>query len=573
MARRSWLRTFIAAAAVLAALAGGAALAAKSRLGGPAWLRSLLGEPRDAGSSAPLCKEHGVPECFCTLCHPELEATLLMCREHGLPEEICTVCHPEAAEKYGMTSLCAAHGLPRSLCARCGAPAPAEAGQDSWCFAHGVPKALCTACDPELAKSIALCPEHGIPLALCAACRPEIGKNFTICKRHELPVGLCPFKPCSELRKDARGAGVAAEAAPGALPVVRLARSDLAGAAGLELEAVEEAEIPRVLTSLGQASYDQTRTAAVRAGVPGRVREVHVREGDKVAAGQVLAVLDSAALAETKAEHLAALAVLDLWTKTAERSRALGADNIVATKIVLEAETELRRAQADVLKTRQRLKSLGLGDAEISSLGSEGEGDRNRLLVLSPLSGTVVQRRVTEGDVVGEGADLFKVVDTSVVWAHLDVHEKDLRDIRRGQAVTFFVPGLGIPGFHGKVAWIDSEVDDRTRTIRVRAEVENERGILRANMFGVGEIELGSPGPSLWVSEDAVQWEGTSFIVFVAEDTGRYAPRRVLVARTLEGKAELAWGDVKAGANVVTKGSFLLKTEIQRGAIGAGCCD
>src|SRR4051794_25534357 len=87
----------------------------------PAWARrgGPAAEKADAGL---YCKEHGVPEKFCTLCHEELKATLMLCKEHGgIPEDICTLCHPEVAKEHNIAMCPNGHGLPRHFCVKCGA--------------------------------------------------------------------------------------------------------------------------------------------------------------------------------------------------------------------------------------------------------------------------------------------------------------------------------------------------------------------------------------------------------------------------------------------------------------------
>jgi len=164
------------------------------------------------------------------------------------------------------------------------------------------------------------------------------------------------------------------------------------------------------------------------------------------------------------------------------------------------------------------------------------------------------------------------VADLSTMWLTFSVFERELGRIAVGQPVLFRVPDLGPVEFRGKVLWIDSEVNDRTRTVRVRAELNNSEGLLRANMFGTGEIRLDRPRTSLLVPKNAVQWEGASFVVFLEKRVGVYEPRRVVVGETRGQLSELAWTDLRPGDRVVTTGSFLLKTEIQKGSIGAGCC-
>src|SRR4051795_5452419 len=120
----------------------------------PAWARR--GEPASEKVDAGLyCKEHGVPEKFCTTCHEELKGTLMLCKEHGdIPEDICTLCHPEVAKKYNITELCP-HGLPVHFCKEHGEPQASNAIDDGWCTTHDRPEATCTECEagrPKLAS-------------------------------------------------------------------------------------------------------------------------------------------------------------------------------------------------------------------------------------------------------------------------------------------------------------------------------------------------------------------------------------------------------------------------------------
>ena len=91
-------------------------------------------------------------------------------------------------------------------------------------------------------------------------------------------------------------------------------------------------------------------------------------------------------------------------------------------------------------------------------------------------------------------------------------------------------------------------------------------------MFGAGEIQVGVRHSALVVPREAVQWEGSSYVVFVQTRADQFEPRRVLTGQKLGRQIELAWADLNLGESVVTTGSFMLKTEIQKGSIGAGCC-
>ncbi len=511
-----------------------------------------------------MCIEHGVPERFCILCHPELKSKLLMCQEHGVPEEICTICHPEAIQKYGLKKICKEHGLPASLCPKCNPGINNSEVKSDWCPKHGVPKSLCTICDPELAKTLPMCVEHGMPQAICTICRPELAKNFVTCKRHNLPLAFCSDSDC-KAKSETR-------AVTPSLPLIRLAGPDVAQKAGIATVDAVRASMPLTVAANGEVGYDETRLAHVRPRVSGVVAEVLVKSGDAVSAGQVLAVVDSAELGQAKADYLAAQPLVELWKKTLSRHQGLDEKGVIAGKQVFEAQAELQRAEAELLKSAQRLRNFGLDKERMALLAQENEQRRNKLKILTPLDGTVIRVRTVLGEAVEATTELFALADVSRVWINLEIYEKDLRRIQIGQAVAFHVPGLEPAEFPGKVSWIDNEMNVLTRTIRVRVEAENRQRLMRINMFGRGEIQVGNQQIALLVPREALQWEGSSYVVFVQTQADQFEPRRVLIGQNLGKQIELAWADLKPGESVVTTGSFLLKTEIQKGSIGAGCC-
>jgi len=116
-------------------------------------------------------------------------------------------------------------------------------------------------------------------------------------------------------------------------------------------------------------------------------------------------------------------------------------------------------------------------------------------------------------------------------------------------------------------------VDETTRTTKVRAEVSNPEGRLRANQFGKARIEIGDSHKALTVAKAAVQRHDDTDLVFLVDRPGVYRPQRIK-SRPLGGgdTLEVSWG-LKSGQEVVTSGAYLLKTEIMKGSIGAGCCE
>jgi cobalt-zinc-cadmium efflux system membrane fusion protein len=184
----------------------------------------------------------------------------------------------------------------------------------------------------------------------------------------------------------------------------------------------------------------------------------------------------------------------------------------------------------------------------------------------------VIRRGATIGHMVDTDDVLFEIVDTSTMWVEIDVPEEHAVALAPGQATTIELDGAPGRTWSTTLEFVAPEVDARTRTAKARAKVANPDGALRANLFGRAFIELGSARPTVMVPRVAVQQASGASLVFVkvAEDT--FEARRVTVGRVEGALVEVTKG-VKPGEPVATTGSFLLKTEILKGSLGAGCCD
>ena len=529
------MKRFIAmsSAAVAAALIIGAAVAAARPGWLPAGVRARLpfakpgGAAETAAEDAGLyCKEHGVPEKFCTLCHEELNKTLQICTEHGnIPEDICTQCHPEVAKKYSIEMCPNGHGLPKEFCSKCGKVTSASAAlpDDGWCATHGKPEALCAECirDPKT---------HGA-----------------------VPGGV---KVCRQ-----------------PLPTVKLASAKLAGQVGIQTAEVTEEEHAHKLAANAETAYDANRYADITPRVTGFLREVRADLGRAVKLGEVLAVVDSAEVSGAKAQYITAQAAVGLAQVTYDRTKSLAQSGSVAAKSELEALTALNQAKASSLDAEQKLRNFGFDEARLARIVKDND-TKSFLNVVAPLDGVVVVRHAVKGEPVQATTQLFAVTDTSKMWLWIDVYESDIAAVKPGQKVAFAVSGSDEAAFSGTVNWIGTEVNQQTRTTRVRAELANPDGRLRANQFGQAEIQVGDEHKAVIVPKVAVQRKDNVDVVFLPEEEGGvYRPQRVLTKPTDRGDVlEVAWG-LKPGQRVVTKGAFLLKTEIMKGAIGAGCCE
>lgn len=413
------------------------------------------------------------------------------------------------------------------------------------------------------AKEGEFCEEHGVLEAVCTKCNPKLIPVFQAkgdwCEEHGFPMSFCPIhhperdgKPAAEV--------TGSDGAPPHGTKVRFKTKEAAAQAGIATVNAEERLGGARLEAIATIAYDATRRAEVNARAPGVVRSLKVDIGAKVAAGAPLAVIESAQVGEDKGRLDAANA------------------RVVAADTNYKRETDMFAkgisAKRDLEVAKQALdEAIAARNAASSSLGVVGaRGGGSTYSLVTPLAGTVVRRNATIGHMVSLEEALFEIVDTAAMWAEVDVPESELAHVAPGQATTITVENIPDRSFQGVIDYVAPEVDATTRTAKARVALRNPDGVLRANMFARAEIALANAKPTVMVPQPAVQRAKSVALVFVKLAPDQYEARRVKLGLTQGDMVEIIEG-VKAGEEVATRGSFLLKTETLKGAIGAGCCD
>ncbi len=355
---------------------------------------------------------------------------------------------------------------------------------------------------------------------------------------------------------------------------VTLASAEVLRTVGFEYAQVQAGPLDHTIERNAEVAYNANRYARLSSRAPGVVAEVLRDLGEPVKKGDVLAVVDSTDLGAAKADVLQAAELVKLWEVNAARERTLLEKGIGIEREALEAETRLTESRIDLNKARQRLRNLGLSKPQTEAV--ERDGDTSSLLELvAPFDAIVVERAAVMGEVVEATKALLAIADTGLMWAMVDLSETDLAFVRTGQQATLTVDGLPGKTFAGKVTWISTQVDPRTRTVKTRVELDNGEGLLRANMFGRARISAGGDRQALTVPKDAVQWEGCCNVAFVRADDAAgltFRPARLTLGFDTGDRYEVI-GGLRPGDTVVTRGSFILKNEILKGSVGAGCCE
>jgi cobalt-zinc-cadmium efflux system membrane fusion protein len=468
-----------------------------------------------------------------------------------------------------------------------------QAEMEDWCGAHAVPESECVECNPALlpkGKEFGWCKVHGIPE--CPLDHPEVAQ-------------LKEKPPVSEAdRARTERALASTERTENNskcklhLRRIQFASKEAVEKAGIDVAPAWEARMVETVLANGEITYDQTRVARLSTRAPGSVWRVEKKVGDAVQDGEVLALVDGAEVGRAKTEFLQAFAQFRLKNNTwqsFERSWTAGA---LPEARYREAETALSEARIRLLSAQQslinlglpisaeelkglsenelalRLQFLGLPEAVTAGLDPK-KTTANLIPVKSPLDGVVVFREVVAGEVVETSKTLFIIADTSRMWLTLHVRQEDTKGVCLGQSVRFRPDG-GAEEVTGKLDWISPAVDEKTRTVKVRAPVDNRYGRQRANTFGPGRIVLREEKNAVVVPTEAVQWEGDCHIVFVRDKNFfcEGAPkvfhvRKVRLGTRDEKSTEIIAG-VLPGEVVATKGSGTLRGELLKNNLGEG---
>lgn len=461
------------------------------------------------------CNEHDTYEDECFICHPELrEKGRLWCSEHGRYEDRCFLCHPELRDET--RPYCEKHFLYQDECHLCRPELKKRSSN-----APSATRPVLGDVEAGGTQPLLMCKEHGVPEAECGICHPELAAS--------LPAG----------------AGLK----------VRLPSAESAQKAGIETAMPEVAAVTDDVECYAEIVFARDRVAEISSPVSGRVAEVAVELGARVAAGSVLATVASPVLAEAvNAERLA--------KHTLERERSLYAQKISAQK-------DLQAAEAAYETARQTLVALGVSgeDSHVSRNGHNGAA----LVLRAPFAGEVVARDAVNGAVVDPGRPLFVVADRTAMWAELAVPEDELDVIEVGQSVELTLDAAPGRVFAGTLTWVAAQIDERTRMARAIAEVPNPDGSLRAQSFARARIVTSPAAPRLTVPRSAIQNVEGNSIAFVKLSDDLYEARAVRVdAKDTE---RVAVDGLSPDDEVVVTRSFLVKSQLQISRLGAGCTD
>jgi cobalt-zinc-cadmium efflux system membrane fusion protein len=352
----------------------------------------------------------------------------------------------------------------------------------------------------------------------------------------------------------------------------------------LHVATAEVQPLVRIVRAPGVVAFNDLRMAQLSSPARGRIQSIEVAVGQPVQAGQRLALLDNYDLGDTRSRIAAAQAALAQAAAEAGAAQAAYNRAVEVLRVGGGAQSEVERRRAEMARadaaTRSRQAELqqwkemeqrqmpaGPQDGPNGNIASAVEGPANsRGAIVAPFAGIIHSIGATPGELVDTTRQLFSLVDLSSVWVLADVAERDLGAVTVGEAVSLHVDAYPGRTFTGWVAYIPDQTDPRSGTARVRCEVPNHDGALRANLFATADIRSPLGRNGITVPDAALQNIDGKPVVFTPAGPGRFKRHFVQLGLHSDGFTEIVEG-LAANVSVVTDGSFWLKAKLTESSI------
>lgn len=314
-----------------------------------------------------------------------------------------------------------------------------------------------------------------------------------------------------------------------------------------------------IVTATIQANQD--RLAKVSPRVSGRIVSVSASLGDRVSAGQTLAMIDSIDVGEAQSSHAQAQSEYELAKKGLQRSENLRAEQIIPEKDYLRSLAEAQKARAVLLAATQKLQALG-----VSPVANHAAPGVSVFPLTAPFAGVVIDKKAVLGELSQPDKPLYTIADLSNVWIEASIFEKDLGKVKVGADAEIAVAAYPDEAFKGRVRYLGNTMDRETRTTRALIEAPNRDGRLRLDMFANAAISTDSAVEGIQLPDGAVVLVQGQPTVFVAA-AGGFQTRAVELGDKLRDRVLIKSG-IKPGEHVVVAGAYALKAKLLKSQIG-----
>jgi cobalt-zinc-cadmium efflux system membrane fusion protein len=312
---------------------------------------------------------------------------------------------------------------------------------------------------------------------------------------------------------------------------------------------------------------DASRIARIGSPVSGRIIKLLVLEGQYVHRGSALATLHSTDLSDTQFSFVKAFSQENLAEQATQRAEQLVKADVMGQAELQRRRAELLQASTEAAAFRTQLGGLGMSDAAIRKLESTRQLNAD-YPILSTISGTVLDRKVTIGQIVQPAEMAFMVADLSNVWVIADVPEESSGHLHKGMDVVVKIPALPNQDIKGKLSYVSPIVDPMTRTVQVRMDLPNPHGIFKPAMLA-GMTFLDATERKSTVPSTAVVREENKDYVFIQIEPTKFMLREVSIGME-NGDDRVLESGVSPGEKIVLDGAFHLNNQRKQNAIKGG---
>ena len=342
--------------------------------------------------------------------------------------------------------------------------------------------------------------------------------------------------------------------------------------ATLTIEPVKAKTFRAEYVTEGKVAVDEDRSTPVFSPYAGRVTKLLAKPGEMLKQGQPLFTIEAADTVQAQNDFIAAMtaqnkakSAIDLADIQFRRAKDLYEGRAIPLKDYQQAETTQVQAQNDVRSSgtaleaaRNKLRILGFTDETIKAFQDKGVIDRE-ITIYSPISGTVVQRKIGPGQYVNSGASdpVFVIGDLSTVWLTAFVRESDAAAVCIGQDISVNVMALPGHPLTAKINYVAAAIDPNTRRLLVRATIDNKDGLLKPEMFANVTIYSAGDRAAPAVPKQALIYEADKVRIWVAREDKSVELREIKIG-LINGNLVEVTSNLKPGEQVVTKGSLFI---------------
>lgn len=348
----------------------------------------------------------------------------------------------------------------------------------------------------------------------------------------------------------------------------------------MQTQTVALTKVSAALPTTGEVTLNDNAAVHISPRIAGLIESVSADIGARVKVGDILLTLVSVELGRALADYERNRTLSELSEKILTRETKLREQKVSSEQDMIEAQMTFEQHRTDLKASEQTLHVLGLTEDDLAKIREPSHGmGAGRLHVRAPIAGTIIEKHAVAGELAEPGKDLMLLSDLTTVWVWANVYSRDLAPLlaaeKSGQVdVEITVTAFPDRQFKGLLDYVGATMNEQTRTVKVRATVKNPDRELRPGMFCEAAISLdnGQAEEVLAAPRAAVfSDEGKSF-VFKHWKDDFFVKQDIRKGREFFGITEIREG-LQAGDVIVTDGAFLLKSDILREKMGAGCAD